>query len=301
MAGQGISINVSGSGTTDNGDDEQKNISKWLKEIAGVLKKSSALQRAGLGGGGGLSGLLKGGLGSLVGGIGAGAVGLAGFDLFKLLFPYEDASGFENYGQGQGSSSSFASVFVDQGKGRERMIAEIDDATGEIVDLLTIEEAQQRNILDSNERVRNSLESNADLLGQLEDLYGLYRGELDLTNVWQKEITTLNKNQADIVREINELLAKERDAIAERSTSFVDESRFTEVRGSRGELQGYRDEAARQSVGTHTAAARSYLNSAIIQESNSQSIADESRLTSGPARATPWVDILNSGMKESSR
>lgn len=297
MAGLGINVNVGTSGSPK-GENTTKNIEKYLKQISTVLQKSTTLSRAGYGGGGIMSLITKSGpLSALASLFGAGAIDQSspqkGAGSFGVPM---GGMAYEQFLNQQGGAYSYSNVVV--GKDRESMIAKIDEKTGEIVDLLTLEEAQKKEIIDSNGKVKQHLLSNAKILEDLEDLYGLYQGEIALTKTAQEEITKLNDNQRAIIQEINELLAKERDAIRKRVEGMgvnVDESRFTRVRSGSSVL-GLRDEVAKQSVGVHIANQRSYIENA-FKESDSAKISNANRsLSSG----VPYLDFLNS-MKEGLR
>ena len=164
-----IKIKRSGSGGGESGDGGIDKLTKVMKNFTGIFKKQSKLSLSGLGGGAS-SGLLRtlltslaaGGEGAIIAGAGgaagAGAAGGAGGVA-------AGAAGAAGVTAGLGAVAAYLSLFNPQNPmlpnfeevmiGTERKFLEFDRVTGDLVGVLSEEEAAQRNILDKQGKLDN--------------------------------------------------------------------------------------------------------------------------------------------------
>jgi len=182
----GINVNVDG-GQSGSASGES---SKYLKEMAFIMKKSAALGRAGLGGGiGGILSLLSSG----------GAVAaIAGIVAAVATFGKSREPGDFGYSAPEGEAFSYKEIYVEG----EKQIAKINDETQQIVDLLSIEEARQQEILDEKDNVLGSLKTNNDVWVTITGDMERYKGSVNLT---AKEAATIEAYSTEIGKSLEDI------------------------------------------------------------------------------------------------
>lgn len=221
VVGASITVNTSrtdGEVETGASSEETRILKQILLELKTQNRQSLVANRkaesgfGGKGGVGGAGGLLRllGGLSTVgAGGIMGGAAG-AGHILDSLFPNLKNPTTTHNFAKVQGETGG-------------EQIAKMDSITGEIVDILTIEEAERMGILDKLGNVKESVENHnveqKSILGTLEksgDTYILTNTALNdiYTEILQqkeydKNISYYKKVQRDAQKKIAERMARE--------------------------------------------------------------------------------------------
>lgn len=198
-------IRVSGNRSDGSGDDKStvilSRIDKNIKKFTESIFKQGRLKQAGLGGGlggassiiaemGGILGLLGGGVitSDLLGKAAGWGVGKAG-----------DIIGAETYG--------YEKIKNQEG---EEYIAKINEKTGDIVDLLTEEEAVQQGILNEQYNIRDEQKVVSEIWDEKKKLLSTTKDWVILSNEIWSETTVAQQEYRDALKEAARLLIEER-------------------------------------------------------------------------------------------
>lgn len=219
----GLNINVKRNGGSVNmQSDESINV---LRSILEELRKGNRTQYvagrkvesgfgvsdmvAGVSGGGILSRLIAalGTAGGTAAGVGVGGTIAAGAGLLGGF-------GLGDTISGGLSSTSYASVLTQSG---EKGVAQIDKKTGEIVDILTQQEAEQMGILDEQGNVKdNWRDQNAEILSGL-GLLKQHKESFVVQARTLEDLELLYDNQRKIIQDTNKALKIIRDRAAQEA------------------------------------------------------------------------------------
>jgi hypothetical protein len=275
-----VKITNSGNGGDDSSSYFRKMVDE-LKSLKDIFSKATKLESAGLGGGVGsaLASLLKGQGGLFAGGV-AGLGGL-GYGV------YQGSNAILNEAY-QSELGSYTNVL--SGEDKNPMIAKINEKTGQIEELLTVQEAQQRGIVDENGRVKSALQASSETWDELSKYFEKYKGDVVITNTYSAQISKVSGEQLEFLKTINLLLQQEADEIRKR---LRNPSRTTLIDTG----QGYNDIANQQSIGYDQASIINYGNGAFLSQqqisnNNQFSYLNSLGRSQGVSDSRLWVDLL---------
>jgi len=188
-----------------------KDIRNSLRDLTMATQKETKLQQSGLLGSDFTSGGVIGKLLSKVGGTATSflTAGYAGQQLFE---DSAAAGGFPLQGDlGLKGSPLYEKAFV----GDEEVVLDIDRKTGEILEVLTIQEAKQKGILDDLGNLEDKYKTNLSIFDKATENLEKYRDSVELTAENYANIQTNTEAERKLQLEIGKLLIKKRDMLAD--------------------------------------------------------------------------------------
>lgn len=185
-----VTINTGNKGSSENGVVKLlKSLLSETKGLKDIFSKATKLSSSGLSGGGSSSLLSK----LLTTGGGAVALGLASLTI-----------GGDTPQTASGTGLGFQEALIDG----EKKILAVNEQTGKVQDVLTLQEATDKGILDEKGRVKDQWKTQSKIIQESIDSLGTYHGSLLISNQQLMDISSEERKQLEFQKQITAALEK---------------------------------------------------------------------------------------------
>lgn len=194
-----------------------------LKDIRNEMAKNTKLQQTGFING--LGGLGSGGISRLLGGLGStAALAIGG----SLALSGDQRSGQTQLGYDKGINSKNENIYF-----------EIDNKTGELLDVLTEQEAIDKGILDEKGKIRELLKTQHPIWKKTTEQMGRYKDSIVFTTENVDKITALTSEEVAVRKSIINALSEQYKKISGKTfKQRYDDARQRETGRIQNEEQG---------------------------------------------------------------